>query len=98
MYVSKLFRAYTATVYFGCCPIKDHNFLGSKGRTNYVRLNKRLHNDFERGQNDTYRITAFDVGEIYCVELSANVGWKFVHRNPDWFVDNVRQFNLTLFI
>lgn len=61
---------------------------GTKGRTKPAVLDKWFHNDFERGQEDTYVIEAEDVGEPVMIKLENNQGGIF-HRSSDWFVDKV---------
>lgn len=51
-------------------------------------LDKWFHNDFERGQEDTYVIEAEDVGEPVMIKLENDQGGIF-HRSSDWFVDKV---------
>ena len=63
-------------------------FLGTKARTKPVVLEKLLHNDFEKGQEDTYVIEEVDVGEPLMIELENNQGGLF-HRSSDWFVDKI---------
>lgn len=63
-------------------------FLGTKARTKAVVLEKLFHNDFEKGQEDTYVIEEVDVGEPLMIKLENNQGGLF-HRSSDWFVDKV---------
>ena len=51
-------------------------------------MDKWFHNDFEKGQEDTYVIEAEDVGEPLIIKLENDQGGLF-HRSSDWFVDKV---------
>ena len=51
-------------------------------------LDKWFHNDFEKGQEDTYVIDAEDVGEPVMIKLEKDQGGWF-HGSSDWFVDKV---------
>jgi len=64
------------------------SFLGTKARTKPVALENWFHNDFEKGQVDTYDIEEVDVGEPLMIKLENNQGGLF-HRSSDWFVDKV---------
>ncbi|XP_068692122.1 allene oxide synthase-lipoxygenase protein-like isoform X2 [Montipora foliosa] len=61
---------------------------GTKGRTKPKLLDKWFHNDFIKGQEDTYVIQAEDVGEPIMIKLENDQGGLF-HRSSDWFVDKV---------
>lgn len=64
------------------------HFTGTKARTKPVVLDKWFHNDFEKGQEDTYVIEGVDVGEPLMIKLENDQGGLF-HRSSDWFVDKV---------
>jgi len=51
-------------------------------------LDKWFHNNFEKGQEDTYVIEEVDVGEPLMIKLENDQGGLF-HRSSDWFVDKV---------
>lgn len=61
---------------------------GTNGRTKPAVLDKWFHNNFEKGQEDTYVIEAEDVGEPLMIKLENSQGSGF-HRSSDWFVDKV---------
>ena len=63
-------------------------FVGAKGRTDYVKLDKWFHNDFEAGSKEHYQVEAFDVGDIQLIELHSD-GGGYWSGDPDWFVNKV---------
>ena len=60
-------------------------FLGTKGRTTPLLMDKWLHDDFEAGQEDTYILDGEDVGELLMIKLDNDQGGLF----SDWFVEKV---------
>ena len=69
----------------------NHHYLstGAKGRTDYLKLDKWFHNDFEAGSKEQYQVEAFDVGDIQLIELHSD-GGGYWSGDPDWFVNKVR--------
>ena len=63
-------------------------FTGVKGRTDYLKLDKWFHNDFEAGSKEQYQVEAFDVGDIHLIELHSD-GGGYWSGDPDWFVNKV---------
>ncbi|XP_028395780.1 allene oxide synthase-lipoxygenase protein-like [Dendronephthya gigantea] len=63
---------------------------GMKGRTDYLKLDKWLHNDFEAGSKEKYEVKAFDVGDIQLIELHSDGGGYYWRDDPDWFVNRVK--------
>lgn len=61
---------------------------GSKGQTEAIILDKRFHDDFERGSVDTFKINANDVGDLYLIQLQVYRQGCFV-TNSCWFVSKV---------
>ena len=63
-------------------------FTGLKGRTDYLKLDKWFHNDFEAGSKEQYTVQGFDVGDIQLIELHSD-GGGYWSGDPDWFVNKV---------
>nr|ABW76418.1 allene oxide synthase/8R-lipoxygenase fusion protein [Gersemia fruticosa] len=61
---------------------------GTKGRTDYQKLDKWFNNDFERGTKDSYQVEGFDVGDIQLIELHSDQG-GYWSGDPDWYVNRV---------
>ncbi|XP_028395809.1 allene oxide synthase-lipoxygenase protein [Dendronephthya gigantea] len=61
---------------------------GAKGRTDYLKLDKWFHNDFEAGSKEQYQVEAFDVGDIQLIELHSD-GGGYWSGDADWFVNRV---------
>ena len=61
-------------------------FLGKDGaETSKFCLDKYFHNDFEKGETDTYDVSGDDVGEIVMVSLNNNgMGFK-----SNWYVAKI---------
>ena len=70
-----------------------HLFLGTKGKTEKIRLNS-WSNDFKEGHANRFTVKAMDVGEVLMIHLhnDGSGGW---YKNPDWFVNKVVVINLT---
>ena len=64
-------------------------FTGAKGRTDYLKLDKWFHNDFEAGSKEQYTVEGFDVGNIQLIELHSD-GGGYWSGDPDWFVNRVK--------
>lgn len=65
--------------------------------TDFIKLDKLSHNDFERGKTDLYNISNIDIREIEKIEIKHdNTG-----DNPSWFLEKVeiikqnKQYNFT---
>ena len=52
--------------------------------TSKFSLNKYFHNDFERGETDTYNVTGDDVGDVAMITLNNDGMFK-----SNWFIDKV---------
>ncbi|KAK3703195.1 hypothetical protein QZH41_004962 [Actinostola sp. cb2023] len=64
-----------------CSLKKNKEKCGSKGRTDDIVLDKRLHKDFERGEIDEYKIRTLDVGDIYVIRFhNDRGGWRLVSK------------------
>lgn len=74
--------------------------LGTESTSGPHKLDKWLHNDFEAGKTDTYKVKAPDVGEILALRFHSDGGsldiggdWmlakaKVVRGDRDWFFPN----------
>lgn len=76
-------------------PIRGFIFPGAKGRTEYLKLDKWFHNDFEAGSKEQYEVEAFDVGDIQLIELHADGSGLYLSGDPDWFVNKVYRYEYT---
>ena len=58
---------------------------GEKETTSEFSLDKFFHNDFERGDTDTYDVSGDDVGDVVMITLK-NSGFGF---KSDWYIAKV---------
>ena len=61
------------------------SYLGSRGRTRPLLMDKWLHDDFKAGQEDTYILAAEDVGDLLMIKLHNDQGGLY----SDWFVEKI---------
>ncbi len=75
-------------------------FLGTEGTSGPHKLDKILHNDFEAGKTDTYKVKAPDLGELLALRFHSDGGsldlggdWMLAHASVlrgdrDWYFPN----------
>jgi arachidonate 5-lipoxygenase len=75
-------------------------FVGTDGTAGPFKLDKWLHNDFEKGKTDTYKVKSKDVGDILAIRFHSDGGslgiggdWMFGHAvitrdDRDWYFPN----------
>lgn len=59
--------------------------IGSNGTLKTPVLDKWFHDDFERGQTDSYRLWGINVGDIWLAKLHVSERGFY----PDWYVDQI---------
>ena len=64
-----------------------HSLTGKDGKeTSRITLDKFFHNDFEKGDIDTYNVSGEDVGDVVMITLNNNrEGFK-----SDWYIAKIK--------